>query len=656
MRGGEGRKEKRRGKKIGEKEKEGKGREGKRREEKRRRVEKTREDERREDKRTQNRTLRDHSNLGHLTPPACFVKVQKEGTHSQQSITQPPEVLDCGRISRKPRGSSGRPDTTGMDITSRCTLGDPNKLPEGVPQPARMPYISDKHPRQTLEVINLLRKHRELCDVVLVVGAKKIYAHRVILSACSPYFRAMFTGELAESRQTEVVIRDIDERAMELLIDFAYTSQVTVEEGNVQTLLPAACLLQLAEIQEACCEFLKRQLDPSNCLGIRAFADTHSCRELLRIADKFTQHNFQEVMESEEFMLLPANQLIDIISSDELNVRSEEQVFNAVMAWVKYSIQERRPQLPQVLQHVRLPLLSPKFLVGTVGSDPLIKSDEECRDLVDEAKNYLLLPQERPLMQGPRTRPRKPIRCGEVLFAVGGWCSGDAISSVERYDPQTNEWRMVASMSKRRCGVGVSVLDDLLYAVGGHDGSSYLNSVERYDPKENKWTRVASMSTRRLGVAVAVLGGFLYAVGGSDGTSPLNTVERYNPQENRWYTVAPMGTRRKHLGCAVYQDMIYSVGGRDDTTELSSAERYNPRTNQWSPVVAMTSRRSGVGLAVVNGQLMAVGGFDGTTYLKTIEVYDPDANTWRLYGGMNYRRLGGGVGVIKMTHCESHIW
>lgn len=63
----------------------------------------------------------------------------------------------------------------------------------------------------------------------------------------------------------------------------------------LQTLLPAACLLQLAEIQDVCCEFLKRQLDPSNCLGIRAFADTHACRDLLRIADKFTQQNFQEV-------------------------------------------------------------------------------------------------------------------------------------------------------------------------------------------------------------------------------------------------------------------------------------------------------------------------------------------------------------------------
>ena len=75
-----------------------------------------------------------------------------------------------------------------------------------------------------------------------------------------------------------------DATALETLIEFCYTSYIVVEESNVQTLLPAACLLQLAEIQEVCCEFLKRQLDPSNCLGIRALADTHACRDLLRIA------------------------------------------------------------------------------------------------------------------------------------------------------------------------------------------------------------------------------------------------------------------------------------------------------------------------------------------------------------------------------------
>lgn len=92
-----------------------------------------------------------------------------------------------------------------------------------------------------------------------------------------------------------MAIRDVDEAAMELLVDFCYTSTVVVEESNVQTLLPAACLLQLAEIQDVCCEFLQKQLDPSNCLGIRAFADTHACRDLLRKADKYTQQHFTSV-------------------------------------------------------------------------------------------------------------------------------------------------------------------------------------------------------------------------------------------------------------------------------------------------------------------------------------------------------------------------
>lgn len=55
----------------------------------------------------------------------------------------------------------------------------------------------------------------------------------------------MFTGELAESRQTEIILHDLDENAMDLLIDYCYTSRIVVDEKNVQTLLPAACILQV---------------------------------------------------------------------------------------------------------------------------------------------------------------------------------------------------------------------------------------------------------------------------------------------------------------------------------------------------------------------------------------------------------------------------
>ena len=121
--------------------------------------------------------------------------------------------------------------------------------------------ISDKHAKFLMENLNLLRKQRELCDVILVIGLSRITAHRAVLSgnnldinylsfifrfpACSPYFKAMFTGELAESRQREIIIHDIDELAMELLIEFCYTSRITVDEKNVQILLPAACILQV---------------------------------------------------------------------------------------------------------------------------------------------------------------------------------------------------------------------------------------------------------------------------------------------------------------------------------------------------------------------------------------------------------------------------
>ena len=48
----------------------------------------------------------------------------------------------------------------------------------GPPSPTGMRYTSDKHPKLALANINMLQKRRELCDVVLIVGARKIFAHR----------------------------------------------------------------------------------------------------------------------------------------------------------------------------------------------------------------------------------------------------------------------------------------------------------------------------------------------------------------------------------------------------------------------------------------------------------------------------------------------
>ena len=76
----------------------------------------------------------------------------------------------------------------------------------------------------------------------------------------------------------------------------------------------------------ACCDFLKTQLHSSNCLGIRAFADMHSCDELKIIAHCFAEKHFSEVVQGDEFLALPNMQVEELISSDQLTVPTEEKV------------------------------------------------------------------------------------------------------------------------------------------------------------------------------------------------------------------------------------------------------------------------------------------------------------------------------------------
>lgn len=64
--------------------------------------------------------------------------------------------------------------------------------------------------------------------------------HKVVLASCSPYFRAMFTSSFRECGAPEVTLRDVCPQVVERLIDFAYTSHITVGEKCVLHLLLAA--------------------------------------------------------------------------------------------------------------------------------------------------------------------------------------------------------------------------------------------------------------------------------------------------------------------------------------------------------------------------------------------------------------------------------
>ncbi|XP_075369182.1 kelch-like protein 4 [Mycteria americana] len=559
-------------------------------------------------------------------------------------------------------------------------------------------FQSTNHAEQTFRKMENYLQQKQLCDVLLIVGDQKIPAHRLVLSAVSDYFAAMFTNDVREAKQEEIKMEGVDPDALKALVRYAYTGILELKEDTIESLLAAACLLQLSQVIEVCCNFLMKQLHPSNCLGIRSFGDAQGCTELLKVAHTYTMEHFTEVIKNQEFLLLPANEIAKLLSSDDINVPDEEAIFQALMMWVRHDVQNRQRDLGMLLSYIRLPLLPPQLLADLENS-PMFADDLECQKLLMEAMKYHLLPERRSMMQSPRTKPRKSTV--GALYAVGGMDATKGTTTIEKYDLRTNSWIQIGTMNGRRLQFGVAVIDNKLYIVGGRDGLKTSNIVECFNPITKVWTIMPPMSTHRHGLGVAMLEGPMYAVGGHDGWSYLNTVERWDPQARQWNYVASMSTPRSTVGVAALNSKLYAVGGRDGSSCLKSMECFDPHTNKWSICASMSKRRGGVGVATYNGflyavgghdapasnhcsrlsdcverydpktdawttvaplsvprdavgicplgdRLYAVGGYDGHTYLDTVESYDAQNNEWTEEVPVNIGRAGACVVVVKL--------
>ncbi|XP_062913206.1 kelch-like protein 18 [Mobula hypostoma] len=484
-----------------------------------------------------------------------------------------------------------------------------------------------------------IRRQGKLCDVTLRIGDHKYSAHRIVLAASIPYFHAMFTNDMIECKQDEIVMQGMDPSALEALINFAYNGRLAIDQQNVQSLLIGASFLQLQNVKDACCTFLRERLHPKNCLGVRQFAETMMCTVLYDSANSFIHQHFVEVSMSEEFLALSFEEVLELVARDELNVKSEEQVFEAVLAWVRFNRENRESYLPQLLTKVRLPLCRPQFLTDRVQQDDLVRCCHKCRDLVDEAKDYHLMPERRPHLPSFKTRPRCCTSIAGLIYAVGGLNSaGDSLNVAEVFDPIANRWERCQEMMTSRSRVGVAMVNGLLYAIGGFDGQSRLSTVEVYNPETDKWTKVASMNSKRSAMGTAVMDGHIYVCGGYDGISSLNSVECYAPETDKWVAVTAMNACRSAAGVTVFEGRIYVSGGHDGLQIFNTVECYNHHTTTWYPAPSMLNKRCRHGAATLGSQMYVCGGYDGSGFLSIVEVYNSSSDQWYPLVPMNTRR------------------
>ncbi|XP_029347586.1 ring canal kelch homolog isoform X3 [Acyrthosiphon pisum] len=557
---------------------------------------------------------------------------------------------------------------------------------------AKYKYKKSSHV-EIFKVLQSLRWDEMFCDFKLETDDGKIICgHKVILASASPYFHAMFKN-CEEKNQYLVIMKQLDSTALQLLVNFIYSGEITVTENN----------LQLQEVKEACCHFLQTQMCPKNCIAINALADLHSCTKLLRSSELYILQHFSDMVEGDEFLSLSSEQMVKLIACDELKVPSEEKVFESVIRWIKYDLDSRKGILPQLMEHVRLPLTSKDYILKKIVEEPLVNNCLKSKDYVIEALHFHLLKSNElvSFLTIPHHNRKKPRQPGsqKVILAVGGSRHGGNLDSTEWYDPKINQWQpgpqMIASrfsgglavvkdnfviymggvnlgsvhqsvylldlssespywkstvdMLIKRRHLGVGVINNYLYAVGGSDGNSCLSSAEVFDCRTQEWRMISSMATRRSSAGIGVLHNLLFVVGGVDGLSKLrlNSVECYHPSLDKWTPVSKMRVRRSALGVGVLDDVVYAVGGTNGFKVHKSVEAYSLSTGVWTSIPDMHLCRQFPGVAVLDGLLYVVGGDDGTSTFDSVEFYNPKTKTWTMVTtSCNDARTAAGVVAI----------
>ncbi|XP_039284785.1 kelch-like protein 10 [Nilaparvata lugens] len=562
---------------------------------------------------------------------------------------------------------------------------------------------------QALQALYELREERLLCDATIKLDNGEIfYVHRAIISACSSYFRTLFTTTLNGKDRTKIELPGVDSNTMKLILEYVYLRRLRITSENVGTLLVTADFLGLLGIIHLCCQFLKKHINPKNCMGILKFARDHFCYDLEDEVLRYILRDFVTIAGvSEEIVHMEVEELCKIIGSDELNVKSEEIVWECALKWMMHDEHNRKFFAVDFMRSIRLGLLETTYFLEKVKEHPFVVGNAMCKPLIIETLRFLydleMITQKHGEVATPAiARPRVPH---EILFAIGGWSGGSPTNFIETYDTRadrwikveevdsagprayhgtavigykiyviggfdgvsyfntcrcfdavTKEWKEIAPMYASRCYVSVAVDKDVIYAMGGFDGHNRQNSVEKYDYKANQWTQIAPMNMQRSDASAAALNGKIFITGGFNGQECLSSAEVYDPELNQWTMITPMRSRRSGVSCIAYHNALYVIGGFNGISRMSSGEKYNTETYTWYPIPDMYNPRSNFAIEVIDDMIFAIGGFNGVTTIFHVECFDEKAGEWYEATDMNiYRSALSACVIMGLPNITDYI-
>ncbi|XP_022652757.1 protein tramtrack, beta isoform-like [Varroa jacobsoni] len=106
----------------------------------------------------------------------------------------------------------------------------------------------NNHQSNMLSIFDQLLSSEHFVDVTLACDGLSVRAHKMVLSACSPFFQSLFIQNPCE--HPIVILKDIRFVDLKALVQFMYRGEVNVSQDQLPTLLKAAEALKIKGLAE----------------------------------------------------------------------------------------------------------------------------------------------------------------------------------------------------------------------------------------------------------------------------------------------------------------------------------------------------------------------------------------------------------------------
>ena len=230
----------------------------------------------------------------------------------------------------------------------------------------------------------------------------------------------MFTAGMKEARERDIVLEDVKYEHFLKLIHYLYTGSTSTDGSGITTNNPkdAIQMLALADrfailpLKRQCVQTLMQSISLDNCFSYLDIASKFTCNDLRDASLQVICKHFTTLRTSDSFtpQFVDVHNLCLLLDHPDL-LEPEDRIFEAVLHWLKKintaAIASTDRQIEGVLERIRWPLLSAKYLVSDVKSQPLVMKFPIMQSLLLEAFEYISYPETPNLGDCPRVKRRE---------------------------------------------------------------------------------------------------------------------------------------------------------------------------------------------------------------------------------------------------------